>query len=724
MTQYADKVINAMRAPLVTLDKDLRVVSGNHAFYQFFKVRPENTVGFHIYELNKGQWDIPELRELLEKILPQKTCFNDYLIEYDFANIGRRIILLNAREIEKSEGKQLTILLTMEDVTERVDKLVIANQENANLANELTLVNTEKDKLADELVTLGEDKARLLYKIKRAATVFNHSHESIMITDIDATITEVNSTFSQMTGYQSKDVIGENSTMLQSGDDSPEFFVEMWNALLVKGQWRGEIWNRRKNGDIYPAKLTISAMKNADGVVDHYVSLSTDISSMKALQGQLTRLSHFDALTNLPNRVLLAKNLSQETQKCKLNNKILAIAFIDLDKFKEVNEDHGRKAGDELLITVSQRMKAALQDGDTLARFGGDEFIAVMVNLDKAEDSFPVLERLLKAATDPVTSIDAEIHVSASIGVTFYPQDGIETDPLIRHASQAMYDAKQAGKNRYCLFDTAKKNETKSRLAKIEEIDSALDKFEFVLHYQPKVKMQVSEVIGVEALIRWQHPVHGLVPPLDFLPAIEGHGVSLKLGEWVIDTALNQISQWQRMGINLPVSVNISVYQLQQDNFTARLAAMLSAYPQVNTYCLELEILETGVLHNLSKMSATMHACRELGVRFALDDFGTGYSSLAHLRWLPTHSIKIDQTFVRDMLENADDLAIVEGVIGLAKAFRRDVIAEGVETIAHGSALLKLDCSLAQGYSIARPMSGLDIPEWVSSWKADDAWVN
>jgi diguanylate cyclase (GGDEF)-like protein/PAS domain S-box-containing protein len=736
MTQYSNRVLNAMRAPLITLDKDLRVVNGNHSFYQFFKLKPENIVGFLIYELNNKQWDIPALRELLEDILPQKTSFNNYLIEYDFANIGRRIMLLNAREIEEAEGKQHIILLSMEDVTERAEKLVIANEEKYKqtdeldiatrqkdkLTDELVIAIKEKDKLTDELVSVGIERERLLQKIKRAATIFTHAHESIMITDADATITEVNNSFNQMTGYLSKDVIGENSLMLQSGDESPEFFAEIWDALCSKGHWHGEIWYRRKNGDIYPAKTSIMAIENADGVVDHYVSLSTDTSSMKVLQVKLKRLTHYDALTNLPNRILLSDRLSQFMEQCQPNNQSLAVAFMDLDGFKEVNDKHGQKAGDELLIVVSQRIKAALCEFDTLARIGGDEFIAIMVNLENPEDSAPILERLLKAAADPVTLGDVVMQVSASIGVTLYPQDASGVDQLIRHADQAMHVAKQSGKNRYRLFDTAKNNEIKSQLASIENIVAGLSNRECVLYYQPKVNMRTGVLIGVEALIRWQHPVRGLVPPSEFLPVIEGKAVSIEIGEWVILSALTQISQWQSAGLNLPISVNISAYQLQQDNFTTRLAALLSTHPEVNPHCLELEILETSALNDIDKVFATMSACNELGVRFALDDFGTGYSSLTYLRRLPANLIKIDQSFVRDMLEDAEDCAIVEGIIGLAKSFQRDVIAEGVETMHHGRELLKMGCELAQGYGIARPMPAGDIHEWVSNWKADDYW--
>jgi diguanylate cyclase (GGDEF)-like protein len=400
----------------------------------------------------------------------------------------------------------------------------------------------------------------------------------------------------------------------------------------------------------------------------------------------------------------------------------LAVASIDLDGFKYVNDKYGHDVADKLLIALSQRMKDALHEGDTLARIGGDEFVAVIGDLQNIKASVPVLKRLLKAASDPVMVGGVALQVSASIGVTLYPRDNSDADHLIRHADQAMYSAKQAGKNQYCLFDIERAYASKVQLENIADICLAMQRCEFVLHYQPKVNMRTGTVIGVEALIRWQHPESGLIPCLDFLPVTEGQSVSLEMGEWVIDTALSQVSQWQRIGINLPISVNISAYQLQQDNFTTRLAVLLAAYPEVSPHYLELEILETSALHDISEVSATMNACHKLGVRFALDDFGTGYSSLTHLRHLPAQLIKIDQTFVRDMLKNAEDLAIVRGVIGLAQAFEREVIAEGVETIAHGAALLHLGCELAQGYGIARHMPASSIPEWISNWKKDISW--
>jgi predicted signal transduction protein with EAL and GGDEF domain len=384
----------------------------------------------------------------------------------------------------------------------------------------------------------------------------------------------------------------------------------------------------------------------------------------------------------------------------------------------------GHDLGDQLLISLSVRMKEALREGDSLARIGGDEFVAVLTDINNVEDCEPVLERFLLAASEPITVGDVILNVSASIGVTLYPEDNVEADQLMRHADQAMYVAKQSGKNRYHLFDTAQDDAVRAQRENLEAIRKALDKQEFVLHYQPNVNMRTGKVIGVEALIRWQHPQKGILNPIDFLPVIENNPMSIEMGEWVIDTVLTQINQWQTMGLKLPIrtSVNVSAVQLQQTDFVDRLTALLAVHPDVDPCFLELEVLETSAIDNVAHVSKIMADCMKLGVNFALDDFGTGYSSLTYLRRLPASLIKIDQSFVRDMLFDPDDLAIVEGVIALAKSFKRDVIAEGVETIEHGAALLTLGCDLAQGFGIAKPMPAIDISDWISNWKPDASW--
>ena len=581
---------------------------------------------------------------------------------------------------------------------------------------ELALAN---HKLGQEIREREKSEA----KMQLAASVFTHAREGIMITDAVGTIVDVNDTFTSITGFSREDALGQNPRILNSGRQPPEYYAAMWHTLTHEGHWTGEVWNRRKNGEVYAELLTMSAVRDTLGKTKNYVALFTDITQIKEHQQRLEHIAHFDALTNLPNRVLLADRLQQSMAQSQRRECALAVAYLDLDGFKLVNDAHGHSVGDELLIVLAQRMKTALRDGDTLARIGGDEFVAVLSDLTRMQDCEPVLARLLLAAASPVTVGTVELQVSASMGVTIFPQDGVDADLLMRHADQAMYIAKQAGKNCYHLFDIAQDAAVQTQRESLEHIRKALDAREFVLFYQPKVNMRTGRVIGAEALIRWMHPERGLLSPAEFLPLIEDSAISVELGEWVIDSALAQMSEWHSAGVAANVSVNVGARQLQQGNFVARLQEMLAAHPDIHPRCLELEILETSALEDMAKISEVMHACRILGVTFALDDFGTGYSSLTYLKRLPAELLKIDQSFVRDMIDDPEDMAIVKGVVGLASAFHRTVIAEGVETQAHGELLLSLGCELAQGYGIARPMAAADLSGWVKKWHQEAIWT-
>ncbi|MFT5716946.1 MAG: diguanylate cyclase (GGDEF)-like protein/PAS domain S-box-containing protein [Oleiphilaceae bacterium] len=583
----------------------------------------------------------------------------------------------------------------------------------------------EKDGSVTGITSLVQnvtEHKQLEEKLIQAASVFSHAREGVIITDAAGIIVDVNDSFVAITGYEHDEVLGKKPSILKSDRQSPEFYAQLWKSLAEKGHWHGEIWNKRKNHEIFPQLLTISSVYDEVGKVKNYVSLFTDITETKNYQLQLEHMAHYDVLTSLPNRSLLADRLNQGIIQSKRSKQPLAVAFLDLDGFKTVNDEYGHKFGDELLIGLGHRIKGALRDGDTLSRFGGDEFVAILTNFDKAQDLEPILERLLKATSEPIAVSGTLVKVSASIGVTLFPLDDADADQLIRHADQAMYIAKQKGKNCYHLFDIESDGAIKNRLESIQHISTAIDNREFVLYYQPKVNMKTGEIIGAEALIRWQHPERGLLPPIDFLPLIESHSFNIQIGEWVIDEALSQISKWQARGLNLPVSVNIAALQLQQKNFADRLATLLAAHTDVAPSALQLEVLETSALGDVMDASEIMNNCVKLGVNFAIDDFGTGYSSLTYLRRLPADLIKIDQTFVRDMLVDPEDLAIVAGVIALATSFNRQVIAEGVETVAHGTALLQLGCELAQGYGIARPMPADQIPEWTTNWQPDAAW--
>jgi diguanylate cyclase (GGDEF)-like protein/PAS domain S-box-containing protein len=586
-------------------------------------------------------------------------------------------------------------------------------QRDAN-GNALRMIGTNSDITSRKLTEAN---------LQLAANVFSHAREGITITNASGIILDVNEAFTRITGYSREESIGQNPRILKSGRQDKALYVAMWDALTGPGHWSGEVWNRRKNGEAYAELLTISAVRDAQGNTQQYVALFSDITGIKEHQTQLEHIAHFDALTSLPNRVLLGDRLRQAMSHAQRREQQLAVAYLDLDGFKAINDHHGHEAGDHMLIALAQRMKQALREGDTLARLGGDEFVAVLVDLEDTADSLTLLTRLLASAAQTVQMGELTLQVSASLGVTFYPQlQDIDADQLLRQADQAMYQAKVAGKNRHHVFDAAQDSSIRDQHENLERIRLALEQSELVLHYQPKVNMRSGKVIGAEALIRWQHPDKGLLAPATFLPVIEDHPLAVEVGEWVIDTAMHQMEAWHAVEFDLPVSINVGARQLQQGDFVERLQAILAKHPQVHPDCLEIEVLETSALSDMALVSQVIEDCAKIGVKFALDDFGTGYSSLTYLKRLRVALLKIDQSFVRDMLDDPDDLAILDGVIGLATAFNRQVIAEGVETVEHGTLLLQLGCELAQGYGIARPMPPEQLPAWAATWQPDAAW--
>ncbi|MBL8250603.1 MAG: EAL domain-containing protein [Candidatus Competibacter sp.] len=449
-----------------------------------------------------------------------------------------------------------------------------------------------------------------------------------------------------------------------------------------------------------------------------------------ATEGYRTRerlrwAANYDALTRLPNRLLLADRLKQAVARAKRSGRMLVVAYLDLDGFKPVNDRFGHEVGDRLLVVVAKRLQCDLRGGDTVARLGGDEFVLLLSDFENAGEAEVALKRLLRMIAEPYEVVPAQrIAISASIGASVFPADDTDPDALLRYADQAMYLAKQAGRNRYQFFDPDQDRQQRTRREALSVLQAALETGQFLLCYQPKVNMLEGKVIGAEALIRWNHSERGLLLPSDFLPLIESTVLDAQLGDWVIGTALEHLDAWQTAGLELAVSVNISAAHLQQPNFVARLTEQLRAHPRVPPGALELEVVESAALQDVSYVSDLILECRQLGVSFALDDFGTGYSSLTYLRRLPAATLKIDQSFVRDMLHDPEDLAIINGVIGLAQSFHRRVIAEGVETEAHGLALLKLGCHLAQGYGIARPMPAAAVPDWVAAYRLPSSWAD
>ena len=512
-------------------------------------------------------------------------------------------------------------------------------------------------------------------------------------------------------------------TYQPDGSASAEKANALLETALKTGSCFAEWTHRRLDGTEIPCTVLLTRTELSGQVVVQ--GTVRDISLQKAQQQQLERMAHFDPLTGLPNRVLLADRMRQAMAQAVRRDTRVAIAYLDLDGFKMVNDLHGHAQGDRLLIELSTRMRQTLRESDTLARMGGDEFVAVLIDLGEGESYLPTLRRLLEAASSPVVDGDLSLQVSASLGVTLFPQtESIDADQLLRQADQAMYQAKLAGKNRIRIFDMAHDHAVRGHHEDLARLGRALDDREFVLFYQPKVNMRTGEVLGLEALIRWQHPDRGLLAPADFLPIIETHPLSIALGEWVIDSALKQMRIWRQAGLALPVSINIDAQQLQQPGFTRTISDHLARYPDIPPSWLEIEVLESSALHDIRMVAQIIVSCSAQGVRFALDDFGTGYASLTYLKNLPADTLKIDRSFVRDMLEDPDDLAILKGVIELARAFRRMPIAEGVETVAQGERLLDLGCEHAQGYVIARPMPADEVAQWITNWQVPESWFD
>ena len=580
------------------------------------------------------------------------------------------------------------------------------------MANVLSM----RRKLRETVTTLRENSERM----SLSASVFDHAHDGIFITNGDMQIVEVNPAFSKITGYSREDALGKTPQALGFASHDAYFFQQLQQE---NGEWRGESWNRHQNGNVYATWLDVFTVRDATQTSSHYVGLFSNITQAKEHQQNMEYMAYHDALTQLPNRTLLSDRLQQALARAERTDEMMAVCYFDLDRFKPVNDTLGHEAGDRLLVQLAARVRSCLRESDTIARLGGDEFALLLCGLQNIDECQQTLSRLLAAINVPYQIEKHSVNISASIGYTVYPLDNSEADTLLRHADHAMYQAKVGGGGRFHLFDAIHDRETRDLRQERERIEAALPNGEFRLFYQPKVDVRSGKVIGMEALIRWQHPELGLRNPIDFLPQVENTAFAIPLGEWVVAEALRQAERWLASGLNLQISVNIAARHMIEVNFTERLEHLLKAAPNVQPNLLELEITETAAIEDVAGVADTVSKCNLLGVSFALDDFGVGYSSLTYLRRLPVAVIKIDQSFVRDMLHDADDLAVVAGVISLSRDFKRKVVAEGVETAEHGAQLLRMGCYLAQGYGIAKPMPADAVLAWVAAYKQDASWT-
>jgi len=554
--------------------------------------------------------------------------------------------------------------------------------------------------------------------------IFNLSPDGVMLTDSKRNIIDINPKFESITGYSRSEIIGNKPSLLSSGLHDLNFYNEMSIALENNGNWCGDIWNRHKNGKVYLENLSVVAIGDKEKKPLYYLGIIRDITEKSLYKEKLKHESLYDPLTNLPNRKLLTETLTASMAQSKSNDQKICVFYVDLDGFKQINDEFGHHSGDKVLVEISKNFQKCINNKNIISRIGGDEFAGVLQSTDKNYDFLDILNQILLAATKPISIKGKDMTLSASLGVTFWPQsEDLDGEQLLRQADFAMYQAKQNGKNRLQLFNEDKDIEQRKFNAMIKELKIALENEEFVLHYQPKLDMKTNTLMGVEALIRWNHPTRGLLSPVEFLPFIEDHPLLIELGCWVIERALKQISKWKREGIVIPVSVNIASIHIHQKNFVETLHELLIRYDCIGSKLLELEILETSILNDLNKVTDVIYECKKLGVIVSLDDFGSGYSSLSYLRKLPVSVLKVDRSFTRNILHSSADLSIFEAVMALASAFNCKVIAEGVESEEQGLMLLKLGCSYAQGYFIAKPMPEEMFAQWVKCFPIFPHWV-
>lgn len=559
----------------------------------------------------------------------------------------------------------------------------------------------------------AEDRQHLISK------VFENTLEGITITDAYGNVIEANSAFCKITGYSHAELVGKNMRIFQTGQHDPAFYESMWQNIVKMGCWKGEVWKRRKNGEIYAEWLSISAINNDAGQVSNYIGISSDLTQIKQHEKQLEQIAHYDVLTGLPNRTLLNDRLKQAVGRADREKNMMAVCYLDLDGFKVINDTLGHEAGDRVLIEIARRIENAIRGGETVARLGGDEFVILLLGLGRGDECSMALDRLLTIIAEPIEILEKIFVVGASIGVSIYPLDFEDTDTLLRHADQAMYAAKQSGKNRFHIYDPALDQRARNQQAQLKSIELGFKKNQFELYYQPKVDMRTQQLVGAEALIRWNHPELGLLAPARFLPTIENTELDIVLGEWVTHNALQQLSRWRAEGLDVEVSINISAFHLESPRFVENLQQQLLLRPDVPAELLQIEVLETVALEDVTQVQLIIERCTKLGVGFALDDFGTGYSSLSYLSSLPVNTLKIDKSFVRNLAQSKGDHAIIMGIIALSRAFELKTVAEGIETGAHFDTLLKMNCDIGQGYFIARPMPVAEFYDWTQQNVAD-----
>jgi diguanylate cyclase (GGDEF)-like protein/PAS domain S-box-containing protein len=536
-----------------------------------------------------------------------------------------------------------------------------------------------------------------------AEKIIESSPEGVVITDKRGAIMSVNPAFTRVTGYSAEEAVGNTPNLLSSGRHDEQFYRNMWSRLAQEGHWQGEIWNRRKNGEIYPELLTITAISDEDGELSHYAALFSDISELKENEERIRNLAYYDALTGLPNRRLFNDRLSVAVAHAHRNGNMLAVMFIDLDRFKRVNDSLGHSVGDALLQEVTERLGECVREDDTVARMGGDEFICILSDVQGPDDAAMVARRIQEGLSRPMQIEGEELTITSSIGISIYPEDGTTPETLVRNADAAMYRAKDTGRDSYQLYTPAMNARTLEHLAMETAMRKALERDEFLVHYQPIVDA-TGRLSGAEALLRWHHPEMGIILPSDFIPLAEETGLINPIGEVVLRSVCRTIRGWREAGLTgTNVAVNISARQFAQDDFLEQVSTILEE-EKVPASSLTFELTESLLMDDAVRTIRMLQAIRAMGIDISVDDFGVGYSSLNYLKRFPINKLKVDRAFIRGIAEADEDAAIVSAVISLSHSLRMQVVAEGVEEDAQVQFLRESGCELLQGFFYGRPM--------------------